>query len=316
MHSRWLAVVAMSGLWVGCGGPAAEALNKYKAASLSSETDVNEWAERSSAPNIYATTNLAATLVVLMGGSDGQDPNCPVQKKDGNTTRLTGGCTDKNGVEWLGSMELVSEGGSEGEGENIKNARYTYDGFGYQKPFTCEGATGQNKVVFHGTSSVTGGKSKKEFAIDLRLEATGQQNEDSCDTTNSSGAWEYKGNIDGGDSVLGEGKHTWNGSGRIGYETRGLIEVETKAEVVDGSVCNSEAASGSTTIKSGGHTAVIQYDGATDCEEASTVQWSLDGNAKGEMAGISCSAASGPALSAWSVALLGALGLMRRRARR
>ncbi|HEX5748958.1 MAG TPA: hypothetical protein VFZ09_22145 [Archangium sp.] len=310
MRTRWLAVVAMSGLWVGCGGPAAEALNKYKPASLASQTDVNEWAERSSAPLIYATTNAAATLVTVVAGSDGKDPDCPVEKKDGNTTRLTGGCTDKNGVEWLGSMELVSEG------EDSRNARYTYDGFGYQKPFSCEGQTGKNKAIFDGTISVTGTASKKEFTIDLRQEAAGQQNEGSCDTTNASAAWEYKGTVDGADSPLGEGKQTWSGKGRIGYETRGLVEVETKAEVVDGSVCDSEAASGSTTIKSGGHTAVITYDGATDCEESSTVQWSLDGKASGELEGIQCSAASGPTFAAWSVALLGALGLMRRRARR
>ncbi|HYO74044.1 MAG TPA: hypothetical protein VEU33_49040 [Archangium sp.] len=316
MRSRWLAVVAMSGLWVGCGGPAAEALNKYKSASLASETDVREWAERSSAPNIYATASVAVTLVTLTAGSAGEDPNCPVKAEDGKTLRLTGGCTDKNGVEWLGSMERVTE--EEGESANVRNARYTYDNFGYQKPYTCEGKTGHDKVVFHGTSSVTGGKSRKEFAIDIRLESSGLRDEasGSCDTTNSSGAWEYKGTVDGADATLGEGKQTWNGSGRIGYEERGVVEVATKDEVVDGSVCDEEASSGSTTIKSSGHTAVIQYDGATDCEETSTVQWSLDGKASGELEGVSCSAASGSAFSAWGVGLLGALGLMRRRARR
>jgi hypothetical protein len=310
MHSRLLAVVAMSGLWVGCGGgPGAEALNKYKEASLSSEHDVKLWAGSASAPNIYATANVAATLVAVVGGSSGEDTNCPVQQKDGNTSRLTGGCTDKNGVEWFGSLEQVSEG------EDTGNVRFTYDGFGYQKSFTCEDKTGQNKVLFHGTSVVTGSKSKKEFQIDVRLEASGQQ-EGTCDTSSASGAWEYKGTIDGADSPFGAGKQTWNGSGRIGYEARGLVHVETKDEVVDGSVCDSEAASGSTTIKSGGHTAVIEYDGATDCEETSTVQWSLDGKAKAEMEGVSCSAMSGPTFPAWSVALLGALGLMRRRARR
>lgn len=316
MRSRWLAVVAMSGLWVGCGGPAAEALNKYKAASLASETDVKEWAERSSAPNIYATANLAVTLVALTGGSEGADPNCPVQKKDGKTTRLTGGCTDKNGVEWLGSMELVTD--EEGESSGLQNARYTYDNFGYQKPYTCGGKTGVTRLAFHGTTSVTGTKAKKEFAIDIRLESSGLRDEDSdsCDTLSATGAWEYKGTVDGLDSGLGQGRQTWNGSGRIGSEERGVVEVATKDEVVDGSVCDDEAASGTTTIKSGGHTAVITYDGATDCEEASTVQWSLDGKASGELEGVNCSAASGPTFAAWSLALLGALGLMRRRARR
>ncbi|OJT21441.1 hypothetical protein BO221_26850 [Archangium sp. Cb G35] len=316
MRSRWLAVVAMSGLWVGCGGPAAEALNKYKAASLASETDVQEWAERSSAPNIYAIANVAVTLVALTGGSEGADPNCPVEKKDGKTTRITGGCTDKNGVEWIGSMELVSE--EEGESSGIQNARYTYDNFGYQKTYTCGGKTGVNKFAFHGTTSVTGTKAKKEFAIDVRLESSELRDEDSdsCETLSSTAAWEYKGTVDGADTALGNGRQTWNGSGRMGSEERGVVEVATKDEVVDDSVCDDEAASGSTTIKSGGHTAVITYDGATDCEEASTVQWSLDGKASGEMEGVSCSAASGPTFAAWGVALLGALGLMRRRARR
>ncbi|QRK04310.1 hypothetical protein JQX13_29050 [Archangium violaceum] len=92
--------------------------------------------------------------------------------------------------------------------------------------------------------------------------------------------------------------------------------METKAEVVNNAVCDSEALSGSTTIRSGGHTALIQYDGATDCEDASTVRWSLDGKAMAEMEGVRCSVTSGPAFSAWSVALLGALRLMRRHARR
>lgn len=310
MHSRLLAVVAMSGLWVGCGGPAAEALNKYKAASLASETDVKLWAARASAPNIYASANVAVALVGLLGGSNGQDPNCPVVAKDGNTTRITGGCTDTNGVEWFGSIEQVSEG------EDTGNALITYDGFGYQKAITgCEASGGKLKLIFQGTSKVTGSKSKKDFEVDIRLDASGQS-EGSCTPSSATSAWEYKGTIDGADTDFGEGKQTWNGSGRMGDSQSGVVEVETKAEVVDGSVCNSEAASGSTTIKSGGHTAVIQYDGATDCDEASTVQWSLDGKATGEMEGVRCSAASGPAFSAWSLALLGALGLMRRRARR
>ncbi|MCY1078975.1 hypothetical protein [Archangium lansingense] len=305
MRSRLLAVVAMSGLWVGCGGPAAEALNKYKPAALASETDVKLWASRASAPNIYASANVAVTLI-----SSGQDPNCPVIAEDGNTTRVTGGCTDTKGVEWFGSMELVSEG------EDSGNTRITYDGFGYQKAVTgCEASGGKAQLIFEGTSKVTGSKSKRDFEVDIRLDVSGQS-EGSCTTISATSAWEYKGTVDGADTGFGDGKQTWNGSGRIGDSQSGVIEVETKAEVVDGSVCDSEAASGSTTVKSGGHTAVIQYDGATDCEDSSTVQWSLDGKASGELEGVRCSAVSGPTFSAWSLALLGALGLMRRRARR
>ena len=314
MRSRWLAVVAMSGLWVGCGGPAAEALNKYKAASLASETDVKEWAERSSAPKIYAISISQTSHVNQLVNSDEMDPNCPVETKDGKTRRFTGGCTAKNGVKWLGSMELVIEG----EGEVTDNFRSTYDGFGYQSTLHCEDKTAQLGMVLHGSSALTGSKAKKEFALDLRVESSvlGDLDSNPCDPVHFAGAWEYKGTVDGAGSSLVEGKQIWNGSGRFGYEERGLVEVVTKDEVLDASVCDEEAASGSTTIKSGGHTAVITYDGATDCEEARTVQWSLDGKASGELEDVSCSAASGPTFAAWSLALLGALGLMRRRARR
>jgi MYXO-CTERM domain-containing protein len=308
MHSRWLALVAMSGLWVGCGGPAAEALNKYKPASLASEADVKEWAGRSSAPVIYFSSNLPLALSGVVGSMNEQDPTCPVQKKHGDTTLITGGCTDKDGVEWIGSMEQKTEGAQ-------KNVRITYDGFGYKRASTCQGKTRHSTLVFEGTSTATGSEYTKDIEIDVRMDSS-RLDEGSCTTTSASAAWEYRGSIKGWGLDIKKGNQVWSGSGRIGYEPLGVVEVETKSEVVEPSRCASEALSGSTTITSGGHTALIEYDGETDCDKTSTVKWSFDGKAQGEMEGVSCSAARGPALSAWGVALLGALGLMRRRARR
>jgi MYXO-CTERM domain-containing protein len=311
MHSRLLAIVAVSGLWVGCSGSEADkALDGYKQASLSSQADVKAWAGTASAPSVYVTANLGAFLSGLAGiTGDPQDTTCPVQKKDSTTTRLTGGCTDKNGLEWFGSMEQKLEK------EGSENGTITYKDFGYQETSNCSGKSGKVKLLFTGTSSVTGSETKKEFDLDIRMDTSGLD-EDTCAERTSSGAWAYKGTYEGSTELTDlTGKRTWNGSGRIGNAELGVVEVETKAEVVDSSVCDSEASSGSTTIKSDGHTVVIQYDGATDCEEASTAMTSLDGAAAVELDGVSCSSVGGPALSAWGLGLLGAMGLIRRRAR-
>src|SRR5207237_7006940 len=52
--------------------------------------------------------------------------------------------------------------------------------------------------------------------------------------------------------------------------------------------CFSEAHSGTTTLTGGGKTAVITYDGGTDCDEEGTVTWTLDGVDQGEVAGVAC----------------------------
>ncbi|EPX56811.1 hypothetical protein D187_007246 [Cystobacter fuscus DSM 2262] len=308
MHFRWLAIVAASGLWVGCGGEADKALNGYKKASLSSKADVEQWAATSSAPNVYVAANQVALLLGLTGiGSGTQDTSCPAQKKDGTTTTFTGGCTDENGDEWFGSMERKLEK------EGSENATLTYKDFGFHQTTSCSGKSGKTKILFAGTASVKGADTKQEFDLDIRMDVSGLD-EDSCVERTDSGAWSYQGTYEGSSELTG--RRTWNGSGRIGTSELGVVEVETKAEVVDPSECGDEALSGTTTIKSDGHTAVITYDGATDCDESSTVKSSLDGGASVELEGVSCTSATGPAISAWGLGLLGALGLMRRRARR
>lgn len=308
MNSRVWAIVAVSGLWVGCGGEADKALNDYKKASLTSQADVEAWAGTASAPNVYIAANLGAFLSGVTGiGSGSQDATCPAKKVDGITTTVSGGCTDKNGYEWFGTMEQKLEK------EGSENGTITYKGFGYQQSATCGGKSYKSKLIFTGSSKVEG-SAKKEFDLDIRMDVSGPH-KDTCAETTSSGAWSYQGSFEGSTSIT-SGRRVWNGSGRIGTSELGVVEVETKDEVIDSAVCDDEAASGTTTIKSDGHTAVITYDGATDCDEASTVKSSLDGKAAVEIEDISCASASGPVLSAWSLGLLGALGLLRRRARR
>ena len=98
------------------------------------------------------------------------------------------------------------------------------------------------------------------------------------------------------------------------------MHATTVNEVLDNAVCNSEALSGTTTLTGDGHTAVITYDGATSCDTASTVTWTLDGAPKGVISGSSCSARPLPERGAgWTALPVVALALAqvaRRRAKR
>lgn len=58
----------------------------------------------------------------------------------------------------------------------------------------------------------------------------------------------------------------------------------------DQSVCRDEAISGQTTVSVANGVAVFRYDGETDCDEESTVTWTLDGVDHGEISGVSCAA--------------------------
>lgn len=111
-----------------------------------------------------------------------------------------------------------------------------------------------------------------------------------------------------------DGRIEVNGSGRVGDREHGWVHISTDSQRYDSEICEGEALSGTTTVTSGPHTAVIIYDGLTDCDPSSTATWSLDGEDQGEMDAIGCST-----VSAWpGVAGLGLAGLAlwRRRRRR
>jgi MYXO-CTERM domain-containing protein len=83
-------------------------------------------------------------------------------------------------------------------------------------------------------------------------------------------------------------------------------------------VCAGQPASGSTTLTSGSDTAVITYDGESDCDDKQNAQLSVNGEDRGLIDGIDCSLRPGGARGGSSVAgavlllALGALGVRRR----
>ena len=62
-----------------------------------------------------------------------------------------------------------------------------------------------------------------------------------------------------------EGRSMWNGKGRIGNSKSGIVHVETVDEIIDRDQCAFEPISGSTTITSGEHVAIITYNGGASC---------------------------------------------------
>jgi len=125
-------------------------------------------------------------------------------------------------------------------------------------------------------------------------------------------------------SVQGDygGPTTWNGGGHIKRQgvisPNGAVDASTLDEVVDGMVCAGQPASGSTTLTSGSDTAVITYDGESDCDDKQNAQLSVNGDDRGLIDGISCAVGAFGARRGSSVAgvllllAASALGLRRR----
>ena len=324
MTLREWTILAMTGLCVGCGGedkteepapaPAPKgagtlALDGYKPASLTASGDADTWAVMVSTPVIYLNSNLVLSQPPLMEGNPDRDTSCPVKTQEGTSVKYTGGCTDKAGWKWFGTLTqatVVVNG--------VAAIQIRHEGFGYEKPVKCEDNTaGLFKVLFNGEQTRSqSGSEAADFTLNLHVESSGLDESD-CTTGSNDLAWEYRGSLQGSQSPT-DGKSVWNGSGRVGNAKQGVVTVETKDEVIDSSVCSHEASSGSTTLQAGDHRAVLQYDGAVDCQETSTVKWSVDGAAPITLEGVSCSAATGAALPFWGV--LGAMGWLRRRVRR
>lgn len=300
MRRRMLSVVALAAGVVGCdGGVAGPLLDKMEPAEIHTAEDMHPWTG-ASAPRMY-------TLALTVAGSlqDRADA-CPSKVVDGNTTTWTGGCTDEEGANWLGTLTDVRDAPGSATGTT------TYDGFGtLTKSDECDGQFSVRSIAT-GKVTVAGTATEANFDLDLKIE--GNSISEDCVLTDRIVALDYAGSVKGAvpnGKNSAQGPSTWNGKGRMGETLQGAVSAETVDEVIDLNKCLTEALSGSTKITAGHHVAVITYDGATDCAETSSAKWTLDGEAKGELQGVGCSAAGG--LSAWGLLALGGLALRRRR---
>jgi hypothetical protein len=284
-------LVVLTAFASACTGSKSDAtLAGYPDAPLKDMVDAKKWSQIS-APNAYAI-GLVPTLIIGASSLDGGTPDCPVQMKTDTTLHVSGGCTDAMGRQWFGTMDQQQDTPDGGTGQ------ISYSGFGYSGMTACSGQMLETKVTYDGTVTVTGSQDNQQFTVDVTSTASGPDT--SCAMKNGSQATSYQGTI--------TANSTWNGSGSTGNSVDGKVHGVTKDEVLNGP-CNSEAQSGTTTITAGSDTVVITYDGATKCDPSSTVQWSLNGAAMGELTGVRCSASVGLLTAA------AALSLLRRRRR-
>lgn len=251
-----------------------------------SEADeARTWATASSAPSVY--WNVYELVAVAQGERMFADPACPVVVDDDTTMTVTGECTTTEGERVFGSA-TVTRGATAGDLE------LALAGWG------SDGDLGETRST--GTATITRREAElHDFELDLVI--------DGVNTTRV----DYEGTVRG----TYDAPTTWNGTGTIereGFAPTGRVLATTVDERFDGSVCNGQPISGTTTIMRDGRTDVITYDGAMDCDDAKAAQWSVNGASRGLLTDISCSArpGGGSPMSIAAFVLIGLAAVVRR----
>ncbi len=255
-------------------------------------------------PLSYSAPTMFAVAIGSTAQIDTEPHECPVDREEGGTHIREGGCTDESGREWFGRLTYPV---SPTPGV-LASGTIVYQGFGSSEPTECaDRPDATARQLLDGTVEVRSTETGLTFDADIVITNDGVQ--DDCSEEPVDGAFRYSGTM----TQAGE-RNTWSGSGSLGSEAIGRYEISTEDEVIDDTVCESEALSGTTTI-SGDHVVVVTYDGATDCDEDSTITWTLDGVDQGEASGIQCSASPGRSAPPW-LALAGLAGALAWRVRR
>jgi hypothetical protein len=213
---------------------------------------VSTWATAASAVGVYL--HVYQPMAIADGQQSFADPECPLVEDDGTTWTASGGCTDSEGDEVEGSVTIV-RGGEDGNDRSL-----TFDGF--------EGK--------HGT-------------FELRELEAGRFEFDADFDVGGFTFIDYMGSVQGGYDQ----RTLWNGSGTIirdGFiAPNGEVQASTIDEVVDDDVCAGQPVSGRTILKAGEDTAVITYDGETDCDDHKNAELSVNDEERGLVSGINCS---------------------------
>jgi hypothetical protein len=252
-------------------------------AVLATATDARAWARRGSAPEVFFTAYLAvheAEQRLLAGDT------CPVVVSNGNVKTYTGGCTDAKGEVWSGVATLLGPVVSSIPGS------VTYADFGHTGTTTC-GASMMLATETRYTGKVVRGSALPALPIVVDLKLRETRATAACALETADFGIDYQMTVDTSGDTDNNGTpdtRTWNGSGRLGKasgENAGLIAATTTSEIT-GEACGSEALAGTSQLSSDGHVVEIGYDGTTDCDSMSTVTWSLDGVAQGELTGVIC----------------------------
>jgi hypothetical protein len=211
--------------------------------------DVRVWATAASAVSVYAHAH--EHIAVADGEQTYRDAQCPKTEDDGTTLTITGDCTNSEGRQWSGKATVTRHGDD--------------------RTLSLAGLNGDDGTLeLHKAGDA-------QYRFEAHFELGGVTTID------------YSGSVKGGYG----GPTLWNGSGHVVREgvlsPTGQIDTSTLDELVDHEVCSGQPVSGSTTLRSGEHTAVITYDGATDCDSSQNAQLTVDDDDRGAIDGINCS---------------------------
>jgi hypothetical protein len=283
-------------LLAGCGssGDPFEASNASDDSSLENPDNVRIWATSLSAFAIYG--HAYEPVAVADGERTFPDPACPATEDDGTTLTAEGGCTDSAGIERVGKLTVKRSANGD--------RAVSFDGYGALKD-------GEPWDVRDGEANVRRiDDTHHDFSVKLVHEGGMRHIID------------YEGQVEGGYDT----RTVWSGSGTVVREGLfppvGSVEVNTSAEVVDDALCSGQPASGNTTIHNDtNETAVVTYDGEVDCDADHAATYTLNGDPKGSITGITCATSPGRNAPAGSLllglTLLGArLGARRLRSSR
>ncbi len=251
---------------------------------------VRTWANTASALAVYQTA--FEPIAFVDGETTFPDAACPTVTDDGTTATITGGCSETDGTMWYGSATVVR---TTNGGRSV-----TFDGYGsVSGDETLVRTTGTFALV---TVSAT------DHTFDAELVRSGG-------TTTS---YDYVGRVQG---TYGT-ETVWNGNGTVTRDGPlapiGTVEASTVDQRRNDDVCAGQSLSGTTTLDADERTAVITYDGATDCDADEDAEWSLDGVAQGSVTGILCSVSAVGASASSSLLFVAAAVVfvfMRRRMR-
>ncbi len=287
----------------GCflAGGSDSVINQFEPASVDGPEDVKKLAQMS-APNMFVQGMLPLLLVETARGLGNPDTDCPKKTEEGNTVTIEGGCTTASGAKIYGKATQTREGKfsftSGAASGSIDLGEVVYQDFGLEADQTCDDGT-KKKVTMKANGTMKSRQTGTDaYAFDIDIVVKGDLlDEETCTVTpDGTLAIVYSGTFTG-ENPDAEGRYqktTWNGSGRMGSTDLGRASATTTDEVYDVTVCEREAASGTTRIQAAKEV-VITYDGATDCSPDATVTWSLDGAEQGTLTGVGCTSGSGRA---------------------
>ena len=256
------------------------------ALDLTTAENVTGAAEVSNPTSYLAYLTLPALMELAVGSG-----NCPtiVDASTATTTdvRVTGGCTDADGVTHSGSMQYVDDG--------VKTTS-TYEGYKQEGPEDCD--TGSVDVSLYLDGSITSeAVSAVATDYDVSLTTISYMPNDACDVMRVKVVSDYlfTATYSGADTDLDgvpDELYTYDGNGsffmrdtlndpkRVGswdVELNGF-QYSTIDELSDGSGGDcTEPVAGEMVLSAGKHTATLIPDASTNCTDAVCTGWSLDG---------------------------------------